>query len=49
MQKRITFMISDKNLAKARKIQAKMIPESEFNVSFSYVLNLLIEEGSRKY
>lgn len=49
MQKRITFMISEKNLTKARKIQAKMIPENDWNVSLSYVLNMLIEEGSKKY
>ena len=42
-------MLSEANQKKARKIQVKMIPENDFNVSFSYVLNLLIEEGAKKY
>ena len=49
MQKRITFMINEKNLSRAKKIQGKMIPENDFNVSLSSVLNMLIEEGLKKY
>lgn len=49
MSKRITFIISDNNLTKARKIQAKMIPENDFSVSLSFVLNMFMEEGSKKY
>jgi len=49
MPKRVTFLISDKNLIEARKIQKnKMIPENDFTVSFSNVLNMLIEEGLEK-
>ena len=49
MSKRMTIIITEKNLTKARRVHAKMIVENDFTVSLSYVMNILIEEGLKKY
>jgi len=45
MTKRITIIIDDDNHKKLRNLQAKMIKESEGSVSFSRVINEIIEKG----
>lgn len=45
MAKRITIMIDDENNKKLRNLQAKMIKESDESVSFSRVINEIIEKG----
>ncbi len=48
MAKRVTFVIDDDILKKLRQIQAKKIKESSKAVSFSAVLNELLESGLKK-
>lgn len=49
MKDRITIVL-DKDLQKqARKLQAKMIQESQTSVSFSKVISILMSEGLKKY
>lgn len=43
--KRITIMISKKNLKKARLKQAKLIVTSEKSVSLSRVINEMMEQS----
>jgi len=45
MTKRVTIMIDDENHKKLRNLQAKMIKESDESVSFSRVINKVIEKG----
>ncbi len=45
MSKRITIMISDKNLKKARLKQAKLIITTTGSVSISSVINDMIEQA----
>ncbi len=49
MKDRITIVL-DKDIQRtARKLQAKMIRESQTSVSFSRVINILMSEGLKKY
>ena len=43
--KRITIMISEKNLKKARAKQAKLITSEDGSVSLSRVINEMIEQA----
>ena len=49
MGERITVVIDDNNHKKLRKIQSKLITESPKSVSFSRVLNLVIDQGLKKF
>ncbi len=50
MSSRITIMIDESNKNKLRNIQAKMIMNTdEGSVSFSMVLNLVLEHGLKKF
>ena len=46
---RVTVVIDETNAEKLRSIQAKLIKTSIKSVSFSHVLNLVVEEGLRKF
>lgn len=46
---RITVVLDSGNIEKLRTIQAKMIKSSIKSVSFSHVLNLVLEEGLKKF
>ncbi len=46
---RVTVVIDETNAEKLRNIQAKLIKTSVKSVSFSHVLNLVLEEGLRKF
>jgi len=46
---RVTILIDETNAEKLRNIQAKLIKTSIKSVSFSHVLNLVVEEGLRKF
>lgn len=46
---RITVVMNEENVEKLRAIQAKMIKSSIKSVSFSHVLNKVVEEGLRKF
>jgi hypothetical protein len=46
---RVTIVLDDSNSEKLRNLQAKMIRTSSKSVSFSHVLNLVLEEGLKKY
>jgi len=46
---RITIVLDDENSVKLRSIQAKMIKSSAKSVSFSYVLNMVVSEGLKKF
>jgi len=46
---RVTVVIDETNAEKLRNIQAKLIKTSIKSVSFSHVLNLVVEEGLRKF
>ncbi len=46
---RVTVVINETNAEKLRNIQAKLIRTSIKSVSFSYVLNLVVEEGLKKF
>jgi hypothetical protein len=45
---RVTVLIDDEIMARLRIIQARMIKNSSKAVSFSRVLNQILEEGLRK-
>ncbi|MCV0372493.1 MAG: hypothetical protein K5793_02950 [Nitrosarchaeum sp.] len=49
MSNRITVVLDSGNVEKLRTIQAKMIKSSIKSVSFSHVLNLVLEEGLKKF
>ncbi|MBI1662779.1 MAG: hypothetical protein IS860_04685 [Nitrosopumilus sp.] len=49
MGDRITVVLKTENAEKLRNIQAKMIRTSTKSVSFSHVLNLVLNEGLKKY
>ena len=46
---RITVMLDNSNVEKLRGIQAKLLRGSTKSVSFSFVLNRVVEEGIKKY
>ena len=46
---RVTIVIDERNAEKLRNIQAKLIKSSSKYVSFSYVLNRVVEEGLKKF
>ena len=48
MARRITLVLDDALLEKARERQSKLIKESVGSVSFSRVLNGIIREGLQK-
>jgi len=45
---RITVMMDSDNVKKIRQIQAGMIRETQSSVSFSHVLNFVVNEGLKK-
>jgi len=45
MSSRITIVLNDENHKKLRNLQAKMIKESTKSVSFSRVINEVLEKG----
>ncbi len=49
MGSRVTIVLDDANSERLRNLQAKMIKTSSSSVSFSHVLNLVLEEGLKKY
>jgi hypothetical protein len=49
MGARVTIVLDDSNAEKLRNLQAKMIKSSSKSVSFSHVLNIILEEGLKKY
>jgi len=49
MGSRVTIVLSSANSEKLRNLQAKMIKSSSKSVSFSQVLNLVLEEGLKKH
>jgi len=49
MSSRVTIVLSSSNSEKLRHLQAKMIKTSSKSVSFSHVLNLVLEDGLKKY
>jgi hypothetical protein len=46
---RVTIVLDDVNSEKLRNLQAKMIKTSSKSVSFSHVLNVVLEDGLKKY
>jgi len=46
---RFTVVLDNSNLEKLRGIQAKLLRGSTKSVSFSSVLNRVVEEGLKKY
>ncbi len=46
---RVTVVLLESNVEKLRGIQAKLIKGSTKSVSFSNVLNQVVEEGLRKF
>jgi len=49
MGDRITVVLNSTNVEKLRNIQAKMIKTSPKSISFSHVLNLVVNEGLKKF
>jgi len=49
MGDRITIVLDSTNVEKLRNIQAKMIKVSPKSISFSHVLNLVVNEGLKKF
>ena len=49
MGARVTIVLDDSNAEKLRNLQAKMIKTSSKSVSFSHVLNIILEEGLKKH
>ena len=45
---RVTVVLDESNVEKLRGLQAKMIKSSTKSVSFSRVLNRVVEEGLKK-
>jgi len=48
MGSRVTIVLDDGNAEKLRSLQAKMIKSSSKSVSFSHVLNIVLEDGLKK-
>ena len=48
MLRRITIMLDDDLLKKLREKQAKLIKQSNKNVSFSQVINMALKQSVRK-
>ena len=46
---RITVVLDNYNVKKLREIQAKLLRGSIKSVSFSFVINHVVEEGLKKY
>lgn len=46
---RVTVVIDENNVEKLRNIQAKMIKNSTKSISFSHVLNRVVEDGLKKF
>jgi len=46
---RVTVMLDNSNVEKLRGIQAKLLRGSTKSVSFSFVLNRVVEEGIKRY
>jgi len=46
---RITVMLDKSSVEKLRGIQAKLLRGSTKSVSFSFVLNRVVEEGIKRY
>jgi hypothetical protein len=49
MASRKTIMLNGNLERKIRAIQAKMLKEKNQSISFSYVINLVLEEGLKKF
>jgi hypothetical protein len=49
MGSRVTIVLNDSNAEKLRNLQAKMIKTSTKSVSFSHVMNIILEEGLKKH
>jgi len=49
MGSRVTIVLDDANAEKLRNLQAKMIKNSSKSVSFSHVLNIVLEDGLKKH
>ncbi len=49
MGTRVTIVLDDAIAEKLRNLQAKMIKTSSKSVSFSHVLNIVLEEGLKKH
>ncbi len=49
MGSRVTIVLDDTNAEKLRNLQAKMIKNSSKSVSFSHVLNIVLEDGLKKH
>ncbi|KAG2473289.1 MAG: hypothetical protein NPMRTH4_1460002 [Nitrosopumilales archaeon] len=46
---RVTVVLDQSNVEKLRGIQAKLLRGSTKSVSFSFVLNRVVEEGIKRY
>ena len=46
---RVTVVLDESNVEKVRIIQAKLLQGSTKSVSFSYVLNRVVENGLKKF
>jgi len=46
---RVTVVLDESNVAKVRVIQAKLLRRSTKSVSFSSVLNRVVENGLKKF
>ena len=46
---RVTVVIDETNAERLRNIQAKLIKSSNKSISFSYVLNRVVEDGLKKF
>jgi len=49
MKSRVTIVLDLTNAERLRNLQAKMIKTSSNSVSFSHVINLVLEEGLKKF
>jgi len=49
MGSRVTIVLDDANAEKLRNLQAKLIKTSSKSVSFSHVLNIVLEDGLKKH
>ena len=49
MGSRVTIVLNSSNSEKLRNIQAKMIKHTAKSVSFSHVVNLVVDEGLKKF
>jgi len=46
---RVTVVLDESNVEKLHGIQAKMLRDSAKSISFSYVVNRVVEEGLKKF